>query len=219
MTTLGKILVFLVFFGALAVGGLMVFVAKTSPNWKAAVKERDDYIEVLKANTVAEAETKKKWLNEIESMKKMFDAALIESKAIQVKLKRDADDKALEAAVATTTSQKADTLAKQAQAETTRLQQELQFLQGVVKDRDDKILAMQSDVVTAKNDAQAAKNNAETANARAVNLLEKVREIESQLQKGAAKGSAGADRRFDAARRQLLQSARGLGEGRHRRSG
>jgi len=191
MTTLGKILVFLVFLGALAVGGLMVFVAKTTPNWKVAVKERDEYIEVLKANAVAEAESRKKWLQEFESMKRQLDTAVIAAKGTEIKLKRDSEDKNQEAIDARTAAAKSDVNHKLAQAEASRLQQELLFLQGVVVEREKTILAMQEDVVKAKNDAQAAKNAAETMSARLVALLEQIREKEGEIARLSKKGPTG----------------------------
>lgn len=183
MTTLGKILVFLVFLGALAMGGLMIYVAKTTPNWKVAVEERDEYIKVLKANVQAQAESQKKWLQEYENTKKLLDSALIESKGMQIRLKRDADDQSKEVQDALLMQKKSDLNHKQAQAEATRLQKELLFMQGVVQDREAKILDLQKEIVTAKNNEQAARNIAETATARAVGLLDQVREKEATIAK------------------------------------
>ena len=85
MTTLGKILVFLVFLGALAMGGLMIYVAKATPNWKAAVEERDKYIEVLRQNVKAESDSRVKVVNDFEKMKQLLDASLIEARTYRHK--------------------------------------------------------------------------------------------------------------------------------------
>src|SRR5436190_130376 len=44
MRPLGKILVFLVFLGALAMGGLMIYISKATPNWEGAVEQREKTI-------------------------------------------------------------------------------------------------------------------------------------------------------------------------------
>jgi hypothetical protein len=181
MTTLGKILVFLVFLGALAVGGLMVYVARTTPDWKKAVDDRDAIITVLKANASAEAETRKKWVTEYEDMKKKLDANLVESKAIQTRLQLEADEKDKLAKEALLQQQKSDLNHKQAQQEATRLQKEFKILQETVQDRDKKIAAMFDEVLAAKNGEQAAKNEAETASARARGLLEQIKEKEAVI--------------------------------------
>src|SRR5206468_8128769 len=161
----------------LAMGGLMIYVAKATPNWKAAVEERDKYIEVLRQNVKAESDSRIKVVNDLEKMRQLLDASLIEAKAEQQRLKLEIKDKQKQVDDALTQANQASVNHKQAQAEATRLQKELLFLQGVVEDREKKILKIQEEIITAKNNEQSAKNLAETASQRALNLLERVKEM------------------------------------------
>ena len=181
MRPLGKILVFLVFLGALAMGGLMIYISKATPNWEAAVKERDAYIRVLSGNLQAEAESRKKLVNDLEKLRQQLDANLVEAKAEQQRLKLEIKDKEKQTQDALKQAEEAGANHALAQAEATRLQKELVFLQGVVEQREKTILKIQEEIRTAKNEEQAAKNHAETASQRALNLLEQVKEKEAVI--------------------------------------
>jgi hypothetical protein len=183
MTTLGKILVFLVFVAALALGGLMVFVSKTSPSWKEAVKERDDYIGVLKANAVAEAASRDKWVKEYEKMKQLLDAQMVEAKAVQARLQIEMDSNAKQVKDAQDQSNQASKNLLSAQAEAKRLQDENKQLITVIQDREQRIVKLQGELVTSQNDAQAARQDAQNATARSSNLLEQLKEKELTIAK------------------------------------
>jgi hypothetical protein len=179
MTTLGKILVFLVFVAALALGGLMVYVSRTAPNWNEAVQERDKYITVLKANAVAESQTRDKWIKEYEKMKQLLDAKAIEANAVQLRLQAQLEDNTNQRKKAEKQQELSDLNHKQAQLEAERLQQELKFELKVVEEREQTIAKLQSELVKAINETQAAKNAAETLAARNNSLIEKLRELET----------------------------------------
>src|SRR5205085_5933099 len=121
MTTLGKILVFLVFLAALALGGLMIYVAKTTPQWKEAVEKRDDVIKILKANADAEAEARKKWVAEYEKMKQLLDAQAIESRAAIERLELQKKDNENQLKTAKIQMDEANINQKKAQNEAERL--------------------------------------------------------------------------------------------------
>jgi hypothetical protein len=179
MTTLGKILVFLVFVAALALGGLMIYVSRTAPNWNEAVQERDKYITVLKANAVAESQTRDKWIKEYEKMKQLLDAKAIEANAVQLRLQAQLEDNTNQRKKAEKQQELSDLNHKQAQLEAERLQQELKFELKVVEEREQTIAKLQSELVKAINETQAAKNAAETLAARNNSLIEKLRELET----------------------------------------
>src|SRR5207248_2211009 len=124
-----------------------------------------------------------KVVNDLDKMRQQLDAALIEHKAEQQRLTLQIKDKDKQLADALKQADTASVNHKQAQAEATRLQQELLVLQGVVEEREKKIVKMQEEVVAAKNNEQAAKNLAETATARALGLLEQVKEKEAVIAK------------------------------------
>jgi chromosome segregation ATPase len=181
MTTLGKILVFLVFVAALGMGGLMLYVAKTTPKWADAVKERDDKITVYKAMLDQEGASRQKLVRENEKLKQLLDANLIESKAAQARLKLDVEDKQKQVKEAELQRDKSELNHKQAQMEATRLQKELAFLQTVVQEREQKIVGLLADIATARTAEQAAKNTAETASNRAQSLYAILKEKEAYI--------------------------------------
>jgi chromosome segregation ATPase len=183
MTTLGKILVFLVFVAALALGGLMVFVSKTSPSWKEAVKERDDYIAVLKANAKAEADGRDKWVKEYEKMKQLLDVQMVEAKAGQARIQVEMESNAKQVKEAQEQSNQASKNLLIAQAEAKRLQDEVKQQLTVIQDRELRIVKLQSELVTSQNDAQAARQDAQNAIARASNLMEQLKEKELAIAK------------------------------------
>jgi chromosome segregation ATPase len=183
MTTLGKILVFLVFVAALALGGLMVFVAKTSPSWKEAVEQRDDYIKVLKANAEADRDSREKWVKEYEKMKQLLDTKMIEAQAVQDRLKAEMEANAKQVKEADDQVKFAAANSAKAQAEAKRLQDEVKQQLVVLQEREKTIIKLQSEIVTAINDAQAAKQDSQNAIARAEGLLAQVREKEVLIAK------------------------------------
>jgi hypothetical protein len=181
MTTLGKILVFLVFVAALALGGLMIFVSKTSPSWSEAVKERDDYIKVLKANALAEAESRKKWVTEYEKMKQLLDTQMADAKAAEARLKATMADNAKQVAEANNQSMLAAANSAKSEAEAKRLQDEVKQQLLVIQEREKTVAKLQSEIVAAINDAAAARQDATNSAARAENLLKRIRELETQI--------------------------------------
>jgi hypothetical protein len=181
MTTLGKILVFLVFIAALAMGGLMLFVSKTTPNWADAVKERDEKIAVLRSMIDADIETRRKLVRDNEKLKQLLDAKLkesTESKADYLKEKKGFEDAV---ASATDLQEKAQLNARRAAEEVARLQQELAMMDNVRKDRESAIVKLNADLAQARNAEQAAKNDAVTAAARTQSLYEQYKVKEDQL--------------------------------------
>lgn len=182
MTTLGKILVFLTFAAALAMGGLMIYLAKASPPWKQMVEDRDLYIQVQKANITQEQESRKKAVTENEVLKKQFDAAMIENRAERTQLKLQLEEKEKERKKYERQFGEIKVAADLAAQETKRLQGELNFTLKVVEERDKLILQYQTDIVTAKNAEQAAKNVADTTVARNQALLAQLTEKEIYIQ-------------------------------------
>jgi hypothetical protein len=177
MTTIGKILVFMVFVAALGMGGLMVFVARTAPNWKAAVDERDkDVIPAFKAMVQQEAESRKKLIGENEKIKKLLENRIVESDAAMTKLKQANEALGEQAKAANQQQEVAQTNAAKAAAEAKRLEKEMEFMQNVLTDRQKTIVKLQDDLAQARNAEQAAKNEAVTATARAQSLYEQLKE-------------------------------------------
>ena len=178
MTTIGKILVFLVFVAALGMGGLMVYVSRTTPNWKAAVDDREEKIKLYQAMLRQERDSREKLVRENETMRKLLDNNSKLSMGDKTALDAQIVELNKQLAVADNLQQKADTLAKKAEAEAVRLQKELEHVNGVVGIRDKMIVKLQADIAVAETAAQAAKNDRDTATARAVALEARIREVE-----------------------------------------
>jgi hypothetical protein len=191
MTTLGKTLVFLTFLAAIAMGGMMIYLSRTLPPYKEAIKDRDDYIVVLKAIAEQENQSRKKWQNESEKVKQQLDAALIEARAIQERLKAEVKEKETERKNFERSMEEATIALKQTKEEAVRLNSELNFTLSVVEARDKSILKLQDEVVSAKNAEQAAKNERDTAVARALAVLARLTETEIAWQKEKDKAKAG----------------------------
>jgi preprotein translocase subunit SecD len=187
MTTLGKILVFLVFVAALALGGLMVFVSKTSPSWKQALDERDAYITVLKANARAEAEGRDKWVKEYEKLKQLLDAQMVEAKAAHARLKVEMEENAKQVKEADLQRTAAAANSAKAQAEAKRLQDEVKQQLTVIQEREKTVAKLQSEIITAMNDTASANQDRMNIAARAETLLTRNRELEAQLAKASKK--------------------------------
>jgi chromosome segregation ATPase len=181
MTTLGKILVFLVFIAALAMGGLMVFVSKTAPNWKTATDERDEHIKIIRAMREQEAASRQLLVQENEKLKQLLDSKVIDTNGLVARLKVEIADKEKQIQSAREQMSKSDLLAKQAQTEAARLQQELEYTQNTVKERETTIVKLQDTVTQANNAKQAAENNSATAAARLQSLYDQVNVKDRQL--------------------------------------
>jgi len=193
MTTIGKILVFLVLVAALGMGGLMVFVAKTAPNWKAAVDERDkDVIPAYKAMLAQEVETRKELLRDKEKLKQLLDSKITESNAVKKQFEEDKQKLAEQAKTAAEQQGIAQINAFKAGEEAKRLQKELEFMQTVVQDRDKTIVKLRDEVNQAHNTEQAAKNDAVTAAARLQSLYEQVKEKDRLIAEQMKKNQPGA---------------------------
>jgi hypothetical protein len=182
MTTLGKILVFLVFVAALAMGGLMVYVAKATPPWKEAVQERDDKIAIYIGMREEEAKSRQKLIAENEKMKKLLDTTMIESKVMQEQYKIQAEDAKKQADEALAQQRKSDVAATQAQKEATRLQKEVLFQDTVVKEREKMILKLQEDIASARNAELSAKAEQELLKQRNLAMVEQLREANKTIQ-------------------------------------
>jgi myosin heavy subunit len=176
MTTIGKILVFLVFVAALGMGGMMLFVARTTPNWKSAVDEHRDAIVALKAMLKQEAESRGKLLRENEKLNKLVESKIQESNEVKRQFDQD-KTKAIEQ-MSVTSEQKnaAVTNAQKAVEENKRLEKEMEFMQNVVNDRQNSIVKLNEELAQARNAEQAAKNDALTAGARMQSLNELLKE-------------------------------------------
>jgi hypothetical protein len=191
MTTLGKILVFLTFLAAIAMGGMMIYLSKTLPPYKEAIKDRDDYIVILKTIAEQENQSRKKLQNESEKLKQQLDAALIEARGNQERLKAEVKEKETQRKTFERSMEEATMALKQTKEEAVRLNSELNFTLSVVEAREKSILKLQEEVVSAKNAEQAAKNERDTAVARAVAVLARLTETEIAWQKEKDKAKAG----------------------------
>jgi hypothetical protein len=176
MTTIGKILVFLVFVAALGMGGLMLFVARTSPNWKTAVDEHRDAIVAYKAMVKQEAESRGKLLRENEKLSKLLETKIIESNDATKKFAEDKKTHGEQLKAANDLVKVAQLNATKAVEETKRLEKELEFIQNVVQDRQKSIVKLNDDLAQARNAEQAAKNDAVTAGARMQSLNDLLKE-------------------------------------------
>jgi hypothetical protein len=191
MTTIGKILVFLILVAALGLGGLMVFVSKTTPNWADAVTERDDKIKVFKNMLEQDAETRKKLIRENEKMKDLLDGKIIEAHSVKVKLEQDLKKLGEQAATAAEQQEVAQRNAVKSAEEAKRLETEIGFVQNVVQDREKMIVKLNDDLAQARTAEQAAKNDAVTAGARLQSLYDQLKEKDIQLAKYAKNGQSG----------------------------
>jgi chromosome segregation ATPase len=181
MTTLGKILVFLVFVAALAMGGLMVFVSKTSPDFAVAVKERDQAISVYQAMLTQEADSRTKLMADNAKLKKLLDTKTIDMNSVAEKYKIEAKEKAEQAKQAQMQQEKSDLLHKQAQAEAKRLHDENDYMRTVITAREETINKQLQELAQARADVQSAKNEADASKNRALTLYEQLKEKEKAL--------------------------------------
>jgi hypothetical protein len=181
MTTIGKILVFLVFAAALIMGGLMVFVSRTTPDWANAVKERDEKIAVFKSILDQESDSRRKLLRDNEKLKQLLESKVTESGGVRAKLDEEKKQTDEQLKAARLDKEKADLNLQKATAEASRLQQELQFVQNELKDREKMINKFAEDITQARNAEQAAKNDAVTAANRLQSLNELLKEKEREL--------------------------------------
>jgi hypothetical protein len=178
MTTIGKILVFLVFVAALAMGGLMVYVSRSTPNWAVAVKERDEVINLYKKIQMQDRDSREKLLRDNEKMRQLLDSNSKVSTGSVSKLEADIADLTKRLANANELQKQADLRAKMAQSEAQGLQKELELLTSVVATRDAAIVKLQGDIAVANTAAQAAKNDLVTATARNLDLMAQLRTLE-----------------------------------------
>jgi hypothetical protein len=191
MTTLGKILVFLTFLAAIAMCGMMIYLSRTLPRLNEAIKDRDDYIVILKASAEQENQGRKKAQNESEKVKQQLDAALIEARANQERLKAELKEKETQRKNFERSMEEATMALKQTKEEAVRLNSELNYALSVIENRDKTVLKLQDEIVSAKNAEQAAKNERDTAVARAVAVLARLTETEIAWQKEKDKAKAG----------------------------
>jgi hypothetical protein len=200
MTTIGKILVFLVFVAALGMGGLMLFVARTTPNWKAAVDERDkDVIPAYKAMLTQEAESRRKLLRENEKIAKLVEAKVKEASEARDLFEQEKKKLTSDVAVAMEHQNAAQIAAEKAAEEAKRLQKEMEYIQTVVEDRQKAVVKLQEDLAQARNAEQAAKNDSVTSAARLQSIYEQLKEkdklIADLTKKNQPSGAPGASPR------------------------
>jgi hypothetical protein len=190
MTTLGKILVFLVFVAAVAMGGLMAYTYKFAPNWKEAVEDRDQKINVYKAMADQEAESRRKLIEENEKMKRHLDSKSVESNSFIEQYKLEVKQAKSQADTAKDQKDKANMLAAQAVEESKRLQKEVEFMKTVVEAREKSIVKLQEDITRANNEKQAAENIAQTLTNRNVSLLDQIKAKDVMIAELSKKGQA-----------------------------
>jgi hypothetical protein len=183
MTTIGKILVFLTFIAALGMGGLMVYVAKTNPNWKVVVDDRDEYIKRLKDVADQETTSRKKTVDQVENLKKQLDAALIEARGQKEGLIAQLNEKEAQRKKFEDQMGQITVSLELAKKEAARLQSELKLTLNVIADREKTILKVTEDLAAAKNAQVAAENERDTAKNRALALLEQLKEKERYIAK------------------------------------
>jgi hypothetical protein len=178
MTTLGKILVFLVFVAALAMGGLMVYVSKTTPNWKVLVDDQKKAMEVYNAQVQQDTDSRKELLRQIDQQKKLLDSLAIEKQNVIEKYKAESRDLAEQAAKSKLQQEKSDLLHTQAQAQTKRLQDENEYMRAVLAEREKTIAAQLHDLETARATIVSVTNDADQAQKRAQTLYEQLKEAQ-----------------------------------------
>jgi hypothetical protein len=178
MTTLGKILVFLVFVAALAMGGLMVFVSKTAPNWKVLVDDQKKAMDIYNSQVTQSDDSRRELLRQIDQQKKLLDAAQIELRAQAEQYKAESRSAVEMANKAKLQQEKADILHKQAQDQTKRLQDENEYMRTVLAEREKSINGSLDELAKARADLQSAKNDADQAQKRAQTLYEQLKEMQ-----------------------------------------
>jgi hypothetical protein len=197
MTTLGKILVFCVFVAALAMGGLMLYLSARTQNWAQAVKDRDEKMVAFNAMLKQENESRQLLMVENDKLNKLLNAKIVEMNAVKARLDADVGEAQSQEKSGAEKQRTSDMLAKQAQVEVTRLQQEIKFVRELLVKREETINVLQNDVAVARAGEQAAKNDVVTMKNRQENMMERIKEQDRKLadatqQKGQpAAGGAG----------------------------
>jgi hypothetical protein len=182
MTVLGKTLVFLTFLAALGMGGLMIYLANSTPKWKDAYEDQLEFSKVQKARADVEQESRIKWVKEANKLKEQLDAALVEARNEKIKLQRDLYEKEEQRKKYEMQMNQANLALEQSKLEALRLQKELNFTLGIIEKREQSILALQEEIKGHIQTAQAAKNERDTAVARAQALFEQLKQAQIVVQ-------------------------------------
>ncbi|HYV34658.1 MAG TPA: hypothetical protein VE988_03075 [Gemmataceae bacterium] len=181
MTVLGKILVFLVFIAALAMGGLMAYTYKFAPNWKEEAQARDEKLKVFQAMAKQEAESRRKLIEDNERMKRLLDGKSLEGNARVAELEQEIKQAKAQLATAMAQREEAVLQASRSLEESKRLDKELKFTDSVVKEREKSVLKLQDEIAKAINDKQAAENIAQTTVNRNQNLMSELRAKDTMI--------------------------------------
>jgi multidrug efflux pump subunit AcrA (membrane-fusion protein) len=178
MNIVGKILVIVNMVFALLVAGFLVIDFATRTNYKTYSDKLKAELDIARANTQTGQDTNRKLLDEkkavednLSVLQKTFENTKLEYNATLDRAKQQAQDEKKKAEIAQFTSQRA-------LAENTRLQAEAKDLTGLVKKREEMIRTLQDDSNKYHTEALANEQKAKAANEHALNLLEKVRQLE-----------------------------------------
>lgn len=181
MNTIGKILVILNLVFALVVGGFLVIDFGARTNWKNAFDKLKAEMTVAGGNY----DTSNKTLSELNSQvrKALAKKEELEKTLAEEKIKADAVRVSLETQVrdATEKAKDADLAAQKAIGEKEALKQEVVDLSGTVQKRDKTILDLREDNQDLRNKAIFKDNLATATQARNVDLLAQIQELQRKL--------------------------------------
>jgi hypothetical protein len=191
MNTVGKTLVILNLVFALLVAGFLVMDFATRNNWKTGFDKLKSEFEVARANTKTAQETNVKLLEE----KKAAEANL---NLLEKKLKAFDRETSDNLEKARRQSQEEADKAKAAEfnllkitSENARLQAEIKDLVATLKKREADYFKLQDTANTDRQTALQREQEAKSANARAMHLLEQLRQKELELVKLTEMGKGG----------------------------
>jgi len=191
MNTLGKLLVIVNLLFALATGAFLAVDFAARHKWRQVAEERTEELTVMKANLKTMQESVQKYADELKRAKADFEESqysyngrlgqkdlLVEQQKKEIIKHKDA----MQAAILNV---------EKANEETKRLQQEVVFLSGVVKDREKEIAKTQALSAQLQIQNQAYQSERNSALARAQNLFQQLKEKEILLNKALAGPTTG----------------------------
>lgn len=183
MNTMGKILVIVVLVLALVRSGFDVFNFVASTNWQKNAEEWRERHQVVQASARSWQELATKLTEDLKKARNSVDQHLITNNTtvgeLRIALDREEKLKNIEidkAKVAILNQQKANQEAK-------RLHEEVKLLDGIVREREKVILALQTDIGDYRNKYVAAQNAERSARERALNLHNQLTEKERLIAK------------------------------------
>jgi hypothetical protein len=187
MTTLGKVLAFVLFVFAMLASGLIIMVFLTTTNWRKGVEDRDVIIKQERAESLLLRDEIKKLIGQRDAAEAQVAT---EKAARDAQQKKDATDLSslkdlLDKEIAN--RKQADADAIEAVAAKKGLEDEVKTLRTIIADRETRITTYTKDVDKYRNDSVRAQIELNSMKQRADGLAEQIEFMARELEKSKAR--------------------------------